>query len=495
MRKPRRGTAWRSIEALFDAGVAGDLTDGQLLRRFGDRDLGPESAERAFAALVERHGPMVLRACRAVAGDEHDAQDAFQATFLVLVRRAGTLWVRDSIGPWLLAVARRVASRARDDSARRRTRERRAARDAFAESPASDASADDLGAAVHEEVDRLPAGFRAAVVLCALEGLTCEQAARRLGWPSGTVRSRLARGKARLRDRLARRGYAPSVAAGLAGATPTAGSVPAALTRQTVRGATLAAADPRAAALARGVLRMTAMTPLRWAASTALAFVAIVALRSTATAPAGAADPPKTTRVAQAVKADPAPRLQLTGRTAYDEDTVSRVRTLVDARVEKVLIKVGQHVKKGEPVAELYSTDLAAAKNDFQTRWVQWQHDLKLYDLRRKLFRTAVLSEQVWVDTQNDEQKSRLAYDLARDKLTLFYEIPKDEIDPLIDRLRDKALDPRKFGDNHDKARLTLRSPAEGVVIGRDVVPETSSNPRTPWRRSPGSTGCGSSPN
>src|SRR5262249_21871739 len=156
--------------------------DGQLLERFATR--GGEAAELAFAALVERHGPMVLRACRAVLRDEHEAHDAFQATFLVLVRRAGSLWVRDSLGPWLHQVACRVAWCARSASARRRRHERQAAERSGP--AASEASRDELGPVLHEEIDRLPEPYRAAIVLCCLEGLTLEQAARRLGWPIGT---------------------------------------------------------------------------------------------------------------------------------------------------------------------------------------------------------------------------------------------------------------------------------------------------------------------
>ncbi len=105
------GAVLRQLQTLFDLGSIGDLTDGQLLERFTTS--GGESAELAFAALVERHGPMVLRVCRSSLQDPNDAQDAFQATFLVLVRKARSLWVQDSLGPWLHRVARRVAARAR----------------------------------------------------------------------------------------------------------------------------------------------------------------------------------------------------------------------------------------------------------------------------------------------------------------------------------------------------------------------------------------------
>ena len=113
------------MHTLFRVGTIGGLTDGKLLEWYTSR--GDEAAELAFAALVERHGPMVLRVCRAILRDEHEAHDAFQATFLVLVRRARSLWVRDSLGPWLHQVAYRVAHGARTAAARRRRHERKAA--------------------------------------------------------------------------------------------------------------------------------------------------------------------------------------------------------------------------------------------------------------------------------------------------------------------------------------------------------------------------------
>src|SRR5580658_10419249 len=114
----------KELRTLFNVGVAGDLTDGQLLERFAT-DRG-EAAELAFTILVERHGPMVLRVCRSVLAGEFESDDAFQATFLVLVRKARGLWVRDSLGPWLHQVAFRTASRARRAAALRRRHEERA---------------------------------------------------------------------------------------------------------------------------------------------------------------------------------------------------------------------------------------------------------------------------------------------------------------------------------------------------------------------------------
>ena len=101
-------------------------------------------------------------------------------------------------------------------------------------------------------------------------------------------------------------------------------------------------------------------------------------------------------------------KLELTGRTAYNENSLNKIRPRFDTLVEKVLVEKGQHVKKGDPLVNLFSTDLAKAKNEFQTKYVQWQHDLRLLKLREQLVATGAISQQVFVDTQNDENKSRL---------------------------------------------------------------------------------------
>ena len=206
---------------LFRLGAIGDLSDRQLLERFlaGDGEL----AELAFTALVERHGPMVLRACTALLRDPHDAQDVFQATFLVLLRKARGLWVEDSLGPWLHRVAARTAARAQAKARRRRQYERRAAesRDAVVTRPHHDGA----GSILHEEIDALPERLRVLVVLCHLEGQSQELAAKTLSLPVGTVKSRLHRARELLRRRLERRGVGP--AAGLAAARPALGSADA----------------------------------------------------------------------------------------------------------------------------------------------------------------------------------------------------------------------------------------------------------------------------
>ena len=213
MENRRQSVALEHIRALLGAGALGGQSDVRLLEQFskGHR----EAAEAAFTTLVERHGPMVLRVCRGVLGDSHDIHDAFQATFLILVRKAGSLWVRDSLGPWLHGVALRVANKAKVAAARRKAHERKGGAIAF-ETRGSTTPSDDLGPTLHDEIERLPGKYRAPIVLCYLEGQTHEGAASALGWPVGTVRGRLARGRDLLRTRLVRRGVAPSAIAAAA---------------------------------------------------------------------------------------------------------------------------------------------------------------------------------------------------------------------------------------------------------------------------------------
>jgi RNA polymerase sigma factor (sigma-70 family) len=200
----------REIQTLFETGTAGGLSDRQLLERFvSGRDA---AAEAAFEVLVMRHGPMVLRVCRNVLTDPTDAEDAFQATFLVLVRRCRSIRRLESLGSWLYGVALRVAAAARRDVARRRAAERRGGlRIMAAIDPVSRGELDpgEFGPAIQQEVQRLPEKYRAVVVLCYWQGLNQEQAAARLGCPLGTVRSRLARARDLLHRRLKSRGLAP----------------------------------------------------------------------------------------------------------------------------------------------------------------------------------------------------------------------------------------------------------------------------------------------
>src|SRR5437879_2586487 len=173
------------------------LTDGQLLTLFiENRDEG------AFEALVRRHGPMVMGVCRRVLRNAHDAEDAFQATFLVLVRKAASIRPRGMVGNWLYGVACRTAAKARARHAKRRAKELAMP----AKQVRPDETSAELQALVEHELRRLPDKYRAALVLCELEGRTRKEAARRLGWPEGTVATRLIRARALLAKRLTRQG-------------------------------------------------------------------------------------------------------------------------------------------------------------------------------------------------------------------------------------------------------------------------------------------------
>ncbi len=250
-----------SISQLFRLGAVSGLDDGVLLERFATRN-----DEAAFAALVAQHGPMVLGVCRRIVRDEHDVEDAFQATFLVLVQRANSIKDPGRLGPWLHGVARRVAMRARAQAIRRRSRSGPSQQPAVAEEPAMRhafrADGDDVLEVIDEEVARLPEQYRGAVVLCDLEGRSYAEAARRLRCPLGTLQSRLARGRARLRTRLVKRGVAPfAVTAILAGSARAA--VPDALAQATIRAATAGAVSASAAALAGSIARGLVMSTVK----------------------------------------------------------------------------------------------------------------------------------------------------------------------------------------------------------------------------------------
>jgi RNA polymerase sigma factor (sigma-70 family) len=278
----RDAVSLKGLETLYHLGAVGNLTDGQLLERFLTGRGAGEAAEAGFTALVDRHGPMVLRVCRQILGDTHDAQDAFQATFLILVRKAGSVRKRDSVASWLHGIARRVARRARSDRFRRRDYERRSA-EMSARTESQSADEPECWPELHEELARLPEKYREPLVLCYLEGLTTDEASRRLGCPQGTVLSRLSRARERLRDRLTRRGL-PAPAGLMAGGL-SADVVPAALSHSVVQSALRLAAGAAAttivpasvAGLTRGVLRTMILTKLGITAAAVTTVAALAA--------------------------------------------------------------------------------------------------------------------------------------------------------------------------------------------------------------------------
>ena len=240
----RHDRVLNDVRSLFELGVVSGLTDGQLLDRFVLSRGG--SAETAFSALVDRHGAMVLRVCRNALANPHDVEDAFQATFLVLVRKAGSIRNRSSCGSWLHGVALRAAAEIRCSEAKRKGHEAKAGGAGEGEGSARDmrtaVEQDELRRVIDEELGRLRDRYRTPLVLCYLEGRSCEEVADQLGWPVGTVKSRLARGRERLRARLVRRGIAPALGLAVNGLPkPAMAAVPAALEARVVEAAVLVA--------------------------------------------------------------------------------------------------------------------------------------------------------------------------------------------------------------------------------------------------------------
>jgi RNA polymerase sigma factor (sigma-70 family) len=248
--------------------VAG-LRDSELLGRYlagGD--------EAAFEALVRRHGTMVLAVCHRVLKNCHDAEDAFQATFLVLVRKAASIVKRETVGGWLYGVAYKTALKAKVGNSERRTKERRAGSMRKEEVGGEDAW-EEMRPLIDQELNRLPDKYRVLILLCDLGGKTRKEAAWQLGWPEGTVSGRLARARALLAKRLARYGLplAGVPALALSHDTALAGSM-SGLAASTTKAAMAFAAGQasggvfsvKSAALAEGVLKAMLMSKLKWAA-------------------------------------------------------------------------------------------------------------------------------------------------------------------------------------------------------------------------------------
>jgi RNA polymerase sigma factor (sigma-70 family) len=242
------GALLRYIHRTSTAARDGDAPDHELLERFAASQDGA-----AFALLLKRHGSMVLGVCRSVLHDHHDAEDAFQAAFLVLARKAGSIHRREAVSAWLYRVAYHLAVKARASAARRRSHEKRAVVTPPGD-PVPDVSLRELRGILNEELESLPEQYRAPLILCCLEEKSLEEAARVLGWTKGAVKGRLQRGRERLRQRLRRRGL--EVTAGLLAALATdsaSAQVSAALAASTLRAALrIAAGEGLAAGVVSG---------------------------------------------------------------------------------------------------------------------------------------------------------------------------------------------------------------------------------------------------
>ena len=346
------------LETLFAAGALGRLPDQELLVLFLMRE-DASASDAAFSALVTRHGPMVLGACRRMLGDEHLAADAYQAVFLILARKARSVRVDDSLGRWLYGVSVRVASRARAIAGKERGR--LTSLDRFDRARAADPSdacqRDEMRAVIDDEIGRLPSRYRLPVVLCYLEGMTREQAARRLRCPVGTVESRLHRARERLRASLTRRGLAPAAGtvAGLAAATPRADVPPGLAVKTTHSVACLAAGGAltdvfsiTTATLARLTMRSMLMTNGLWVGFV-LMVVGLAATGAGVLAGAGDEQPKDTVPASPALRAKanpPSGELSLAER-------FKQIRAEYDAR-HAALQKALENIKTQSERNNLY---------------------------------------------------------------------------------------------------------------------------------------------
>lgn len=323
-----------------------ELRDGELLESF------LRGNDAAVAALVQRHGPMVWAVCRRILSNHQDAEDAFQATFLVLLHKAAAIGSRELVAGWLHGVARQTSLKARATAARRARREKQ-----MLALPESAACPRELGAdwqpVLDMEIGRLPQKYRAVLLLCDLQERTRKAAAGELGLPEGTVASRLARARALLAKRLTRRGFVMSGSV-LAPANLAVGAVPASLLRSTINVATLFASAPAAAAdlmsagsaaLSQGVLKAMFLTKLKTLTLAAFLLITcglgLVFLGG------------RTQAVAAPPDKDAGPRPVAAGRNAEDDEIKRRLLKLEERvkRLEEELLKRPEPARAEAPTA------------------------------------------------------------------------------------------------------------------------------------------------
>jgi len=378
----------------LNVGTIGGLTDRELLGRFVT--CTEEAAELAFAAIVERHGPMVLRVCQSVLHEPHDAQDAFQATFLVLARKAGSIRNRDSLASWLHGVACRIAACASAATARRRRHERTVA--IRATTTVDDGDRDDIAPVLHEELNRLPEKYRTPIVLCHLEGLTHEQTAQQLHWPVGTVRSRLARGREQLRGRLVRRGVALSVGLwkGVLSAESATAAIPAALAGATALAAvrfssgrcvTTGVVSKSVSLLVEGALNAMIVTKIKFTvlACGLIASGAVVLAQQAGRVPEPEARPARAGLTgSQAARSDPL------DDSAADNAAVARELGQLDFDFKKLAAPLEQLAPGSRDFIGLQGR-IAALKNQYETE----RETLEREANRRRTQTTAALYQEI----------------------------------------------------------------------------------------------------
>jgi RNA polymerase sigma factor (sigma-70 family) len=366
--------ALRQLRTLYALGTLGSLTDAQLLELFLTR--GGDEAEDAFAALVHRHGPVVLGVCGRMLPGSHDAEDAFQATFVILARRAASISRRDQLANWLYGVAVRTAKEARRRATRQRTRERPLMESSRLE-PRSVEDQTEILSLLDEELNGLPPHFRAAIVACELQGKSRREAAKQLGLPEGTLSSHIARGRTLLRKRLVKRGISFVSVATLAGLSRSLANVavPERLFGATIRaalgyaahGASSATVPASVAALVEGVCKVMFLTRLSMAAATMS--VVLVAMLTAAAAWAAIPTEPGKPLVAQVTPRTDSPAKR--DSTTSSDARTSKLVLQPWGRIEGV-VRIGPRAGAKQTVA--FRPTRPASTGQFVFDYDYWTH-------------------------------------------------------------------------------------------------------------------------
>lgn len=464
-------------------------SDGELLTAFvTDRDAD------AFAELVRRHGRMVLGVCRRVTCDATTAEDAFQAVFLVLARRAACVRPREQVGNWLYGVAYRTALKARTVLARRRSREKQVAAMPERTAPPAAAHWDDIRAAIDEELAALPDKLRLPVVLCDLEGRPQREVAKHLSVPAATLANRLAAARRALAERLARRGVVLSggALAGLLGAHGSAQAVPVALAAGTVKAvealasgtAVGAFASAGAVQLSEGVIRMMLLSKLKTAAVAVVTALALTTGVGLGLVPAAAAsdNPEAGARAATAPAGAPAikPAAPAIPKAESDDDTDATFlrRLTLDVRgtpptdVETFFFVSDTDDEKRAKVVELITED--------DKQRIEIAQKLGVPVERVRVVRLKVVGDDkkvsevvgVVVDTDGTKERKPLALTRSADQLTNKADVVVKGTplaDPALDKL---AADVLLFADGQHTVVRPLGEPTARQRIGVQLLTE-----------------------
>jgi RNA polymerase sigma factor (sigma-70 family) len=484
-----------------------ELTDGQLLGRFIEhRD------EAAVAALVRRHGPMVWGVCRRLLHNHHDAEDAFQASFLVLIRKPASVKPREMVGNWLYGVAHQTALKARATTTRRRAKERQvtAVPDAQAAEPDTGR---ELQAVLDQELSWLPDKYRVAIVVCDLEGKTRKEAARQLGLPEGTLAGRLRRGRAILAKRLVRHGLAVSAAtlAGILTQEAASASLPSALMTSTIKVVTMAAAGKAAsagamsatvAALTERVIKAMLVNKLVKMTAVVLVLTGL-GLGVAGTAPGLLADQSRSDEAPALVHAIRLPlkmatRLHLqtaevkaraaakplvlhfSGSLALDPEKISRIRARYGGEVIEIGTKGDRPLRPGDPVSQgdslavVSNPGVAQKKKDLFDAVVQLKMDERALEGAEKAPRAG--PEVLLLNARRKVQADMSAVAHAENVLKT-WGTPENEIEGVRQEAREAAEKNKPDSEEARQARLkrwaevVLWASFDGTLIERNCSP------------------------